>query len=292
MKLKKRPLHLLLILFFIMPFLVGCIKTGVAQSSILNHNPMYSEKDFLAHYIDVGQGDSILIQINNKNLLIDAGTRDSSAKITSYLLKQGVKKIDYVVATHPHEDHIGGMAEVINKFVIGDFYAPKITSNTRAFENMVSALKGKGMKINAAKAGVNLNLGEGVLCEVLAPVNGDYEDLNNYSAIIKISYGQNKFIFTGDAEKQSEKEMLQKDIDLTADVIKIGHHGSSSSSSKEFLDSVNPSIAVISCGTSNDYGHPHGSLLSELSGRKITVYRTDRNKDILLISNGKNIVKK
>lgn len=287
----KKGNHLLLIILLLISFIFsGCLNAG--DSSAMNHNPIYSQKDLLVHYIDVGQGDSILIQINNKNLLIDAGPKESSEKIKKYLLRQGVKKLNYVIATHPHEDHIGGMTEIIRKFDIGNFYAPKKTSNTKTFESMISALMNKNLKINPAKAGITLNLGDEITCEMLAPLNADYEDINNYSAVIKVTYGQTKFIFTGDTEKLSEKEMLQNNLDLSANVIKIAHHGSSSSSSKEFLDKVNPSIAVISVGAENDYGHPHESTLSELRKRKMTVYRTDKDRDILLLSNGKNITKK
>lgn len=292
MNLKRIYGVLFMILLIISILFSSCKKNDSYDSNFMNHNPLYSEKDFLVHYIDVGQGDSILIQINNKNLLIDAGPRNSSAKLKSYLLNQGVKRLDYVVATHPHEDHIGGMAEVISRFDITQFYAPKVTSDTNTFDNMVNALKRKGLKISIAKNGVILNLGNEVLCEMLAPVNGEYEDLNNYSAVIKITHGQNKFIFTGDAENISEDQMLKEKVDLTANVIKIGHHGSYSSSSEEFLDSVNAHIAVISSGAINDYGHPHQSTLSELKKRKITVYRTDEVGDILLISNDKGLTKK
>lgn len=289
MNLRKRKSILLISILIITLIFYGYLRGS--DSSALNHNPVYSQKDLLVHFIDVGQGDSLLIQINNKSLLIDAGPRESADKVKSYLTGQSVKRLNYIVATHPHEDHIGGMADVIRKFEVIDFYAPKLTSNTKTFENMINALKSKNLKINTAKSGVTLNLGDGITCEILAPVSTDYEDINNFSAVIKITHGQNKFIFTGDAEKLSEREMFKNNLDLTANVIKIGHHGSSSSSSKEFLEKVAPAIAVISSGAGNDYGHPHDATLSELKKRKLTVYRTDKDRDILLISDGKNITK-
>ncbi|ERI93891.1 metallo-beta-lactamase domain protein [Clostridiales bacterium oral taxon 876 str. F0540] len=280
----RKPLKLLSIILILALFFTGC------QTS--DSNEAFNSKNkgkLVVHYIDVGQADSILVQVNNRNLLIDAGNNDDKDKIISYLQKQGVKRLDYVVATHPHEDHIGGMSAVVRKFPIGDFYAPKVTNTTKTFENMITSLNGK--KIKAAKAGVDLNLGENTKCEILAPNSDKYEDLNNYSAVIKITYGENKFLFMGDAEKLSENEILSKNFDISSDVIKIGHHGSSSSSGKAFLDKVSPKIAVISCGRNNDYGHPHKETLSELKTRKITTYRTDIDGTIVLIADGKKISK-
>ncbi len=251
-----------------------------------------NKKDELKiHYIDVGQGDSILIQINGKNMLIDAGPRSSSDKLLKYLNTMGVKKLDVILATHPHEDHIGSMASVIKNFDLGDFYAPKITSNTKTFENMITALKDKNKKINVAKAGVKINLDNKINCELIAPNSSSYDNINNYSAVLKLTYNNTAFLFTGDAEKVSEKEILQKNFDVKADVLKLGHHGSSTSSSKEFLEKVSPKYAIISCGKNNDYGHPHKETLSEMKKRNIKIYRTDLDGNIILISDGKNISK-
>lgn len=281
---------LLIFLACIFLFFTGC--KNVYTSTTLNHNPSYSEKELLVHYIDIGQGDSILIQINNKNLLIDSGPGTASSKLFSYLDKYGVRKLDYIIATHPHEDHIGNMGSVIKKYVIGQFYAPKISSSTKTFESMTSALKQKKLKINVAKPGVSLDLGSGINCDIIAPLNTHYDETNHYSAVVKLSFGSKKFLFMGDAEKVNERELLASKVDLNADVLKVGHHGSSSSSSKEFLEAVSPEIAVISCGKGNDYGHPHKETTIELNRRNITLYRTDINKDILLICDGNKITKK
>jgi Predicted hydrolase (metallo-beta-lactamase superfamily) len=242
-------------------------------------------------YIDVGQGDSILVQVNGKTLLIDAGPNDSTDKLMSYLNKQNIKKLDFIVATHPHEDHIGAMDTVIKKYNIGEFYAPKKMTTTKTFENMITALKSKNIKINTAAAGVSLDLGKNVKCEMIAPNGKDYENLNNYSAVIKITYGNSKFLFMGDTEKLSEKEILNKNYDISCDVLKLGHHGSSSSSSKAFLDKTAPKIAIVSCGKNNDYGHPHKETLEEMKKRNVQVYRTDIDGSIVLISDGKKISK-
>jgi competence protein ComEC len=230
-----------------------------------------SNKDLLlVHYIDVGQADSILIQVNGKNMLIDAGNRGDGDKVVSYLKAHGVESLDYVVATHPHEDHIGGMSEVIKKIPIENFYAPRKTAATKTFEDMINALDGK--KITAAMAGVELNLGADAKAEFIAPNSEKYEDINNYSSALKLTYGSNKFLFMGDAEKLSEDEIIKNNIDLSADVLKVGHHGSSTSSSKDFLDKVSPKIAVISVGKGNDYGHPHKETLAEFKKKEVLLF--------------------
>lgn len=255
----------------------------------LNINNKTKDKDLYIHYIDVGQGDSILIQFNNKNLLFDSGP--TGCKVNSYLKSQGIKKIDYVVATHPHEDHIGEMSTIINRYNIGKFYAPKKVSNSKTFEDMIKALKNKNLKINVATAGIALNLGNNIKCEIIAPNSKDYKDVNNYSAVIKITYGNTKFLFTGDAEKLSENEILDKDFDISCDVLKIGHHGSKSSTSDEFLNKSNPKIAIISCGKDNNYNHPNTAVINKLKEKNIKVYRTDVEGTIVLKSDGSNIKK-
>lgn len=243
--------------------------TGCSATPSTSYTAVSPDKNkLIVHYIDVGQADSILIQVNGKNMLIDAGNKEDGDNVVAYLKKQGVKKLDYILATHPHEDHIGGMSAVIKKFPIGDFYAPKKTNNTKIFEDMITALKGKQIKI--AKAGVKLDLGEGVDLLMLAPNSDNYgEDLNNYSAVVKLTYGTNKFLFMGDAEKLSEKEILYNNFDVSCDVLKVGHHGSSSSSSKDFLDKASPKSIVISVGKGNTYGHPNKETLSGLKKETI-----------------------
>ena len=253
--------------------------------------PISTGNELKVHFIDVGQGDSILVQFKDKNLLIDAGPRSSSNDLWKYLKGINLTKLDYVVATHPHEDHIGGMPEIIKNFEIGEFYAPKKQASTKIFQTMVEDLKKKNHKINVAKAGVSLDMDSDISVEMIAPNSSDYENVNNYSAVIKVTYKDTSFLFTGDAEKLSEKEILQKKYDIKADVLKLGHHGSSTSSSKEFLDKVNPKIAVASLGKNNDYGHPHKEIIKAMKDRKISFYRTDELGTIVLKSDGKNITK-
>lgn len=263
--------------------ITGCTDVVTPDKTTTNSS------NLLIHYIDVGQADSILIQVNNKNLLIDAGNKSDGSSIVSYLKDHKVKNLDYIVATHPHEDHIGGMSTVLKSFTIGDFYAPKKSSDTNTFENMITALNGK--KIYAVKGGVKLDLGENTVFEFLAPNGSNYKEINDYSAVVKLTYGNNKFLFMGDAEKLSEEEILKANYDVKSDVLKVGHHGSSTSSSKAFLDKVKPSIAVISVGKDNDYGHPNKETLSEFKKRNYKLYRTDIDGTIVLESNGTSIKK-
>lgn len=245
-----------------------------------------NDSNLKIHYIDVGQGDSELIQIGDKNILIDAGTSDKKA--LNYLKSLGIKKIDYAIATHPHEDHIGSMDDVIKDFDIGTFYSPKVTTTTKTFENMVKALKAKDLKMTMPKVGEEIKIGNATLT-FLAPNSDKYENLNNYSIVVKLKYGNNSFIFMGDAQDISEGEILKKQLDIKADVIKLGHHGSHSSTTQEFLDKVNPRYAVISCEKGNDYGHPHKETLAKLNAKNINVFRTDLNGTIIAESDGKEI---
>ncbi len=280
---KKFITFIILLFIFIFLFL-GCAS---------KYSTISAKEDVLVvHYIDVGQGDSMLIQVNGKNMLIDAGPEVNSSKLITYLTKQHIKKLDYVISTHPHEDHIGGMTKVINKFSILNFYAPKITTTTNSFKYMIDSLQHKALKIQIAKAGVTLDLGNNVHCEMLAPNSDTYKDLNNYSAVIKLDYKYTTFLFTGDAQKLSEDEIIKKGYDLTSTVLKVGHHGSRTSTSDEFLQKVNPKIAIISCGINNDFGHPHKPTLNKLQAINSRIYRTDKDGTIVLFSDGNKISKK
>jgi competence protein ComEC len=278
MKIFKKSLIVCLIIYIITALFSGCspVATNANKKDVL-----------LVHYIDVGQADSILVQVDGKNLLIDAGNRGDADKIITYLKSHGVKNLDYVIATHPHEDHIGGMSEIIKAFQINNFYAPKKTASTKTFENMIEALNGK--KIISAKAGIHIQLSQNTNAEFLAPNSDKYEEINNFSAALRLTYGNNHFLFMGDAEKLSEEEIIKNYPEMSADVLKVGHHGSSTSSSKNFLDKVSPKIAIISTGKGNDYGHPHKETLAEFKKRGYIVYRTDIDGTIVLQSDGKNI---
>lgn len=238
------------------------------------------------HFIDVGQADSILVCANGETMLIDAGTKKMSYRVVDYLHKRRIKRIDHLVATHPHEDHIGGMADVIDQFEIGALYMPKETANTKTFENMVKSAKAKGLRAKVPKTGDRIPL-KNTECTVLAPADGFYESTNNYSIVLRLVYGSTSFLFTGDAEELSESEILRCGLEVQADVLKIGHHGSRTSTSEAFLKAVSPEYAVISVGAGNSYGHPNETVLKRLKRSGITIYRTDFDKDIVFYSDGK-----
>jgi competence protein ComEC len=239
------------------------------------------------HFLDVGQADSILIELPNKEtMLIDAGNNADDKFVVNYIKKLHYDKIDYVVGTHPHEDHIGGLDTVINTFEIGNVYMPKVEHTTKTFEDVLLSIKNKNLKIKAAKVGVNIINNDDLKIDIIAPVNESYEDLNNYSAVVKISYKNNSFLFMGDAEKLSEDEIM---ANVRADVIKIGHHGSHTSTSEEFLKKASPTYAIISAGKDNEYGHPHEETINLLNKSNIEIYRTDLSGTIVIMSDGYNI---
>ncbi|WP_290441632.1 ComEC/Rec2 family competence protein [Clostridium estertheticum] len=221
-------------------------------------------------------------------MLIDAGNNEDSSSVKNYISNQGITKLDYVIGTHPHEDHIGGMDYIINSFKIGKIYMPKATANTKTFRDVVSAIKGKGLKVMAPVVGQTFKVGNAT-ATILAPNSSGYEDLNNFSIVIRLTFGSNSFMFDGDVVDVSENEMLSKGLNISADVLKVGHHGSSSSTTQAFLNKVNPKYAVISCGKNNSYGHPHKSTMNKLKSKGIKVYRTDENGTIVATSDGNNI---
>ena len=255
-------------------------------------SPSNNNLDMLqVHYIDVGQGDSNLVQVNDKNLLIDSGSLDESEKFFSYLDSLNINKLDYIIATHPHEDHIGNMSRVIKKYKIGDFYAPKASSDSVAFEKMTDSLVNKNEKINVLTSDTDtIDLGENVDFDIFCLESEiPFENLNLYSPIFKILFGNTSFLFTGDAEIDNEYGALAADFDLSSTVLKIGHHGSSTSTCDSFYDSVNPAIVVISVGEDNDYNHPRRDTLDLLHEKKDIIYRTDLDGTIHLLSNGSSI---
>jgi len=240
------------------------------------------------HYIDVGQADSILIQQGSSAMLIDGGNNADGPTVKNYIEKQGITTLNYVIGTHAHEDHIGGLDYIINAFKIGKVYFPKTTSTTKTFEDFVNSVKSKNIKLTVPQVGETFNLGDAV-CNILAPNSSSYEDDNDYSIVVKVKFGSTTFMFDGDAEAVSEMEMVKKGFDLKADVLKVGHHGSNSSTCANFLSAVNPKYAVISVGADNNYGHPSQSTMDRLKASNIQVYRTDENGTIIATSNGQDI---
>ncbi len=244
--------------------------------------------DLLVTFLDVGQADSTLIQAAGKNMLIDAGNNTDGETVVSYLQAQGIETLDYVIATHPHADHVGGMDNVINAFEIGKIIMPTATSTSQTFEDMLDAIDAKGLSITTPIVGDTYTLGDSSFT-ILAPVWDYGDDMNNWSVAIQLIHGENSFVFTGDAEEEAESDMLSTGLDLQGDVFQAGHHGSSTSNTEDFLNEVNPQYAVISCGADNSYGHPHDVILDRFAERDITVYRTDLNGNISVYSDGTNL---
>ena len=241
-------------------------------------------------YLDVGQGDAAYIKVNDMDILIDAGPKSDVDKLIKQLEEKNIDDFEIVIATHPHEDHIGGMTKVLQTYKVENFYMPKKEHSTKVFENMIKEVEKQGLKAKVLKEGVKIDIGEGALLETFSPIQDSYDNLNNYSPIMKLTFGNKSFLFTGDAEKDVEAEVLSKYKDkLDSDVIKFGHHGSSTSSSQSFIEAVSPDYGIISCGVDNSYGHPHREILKLIQDMNIEAYRTDIQGQITVISDGNNI---
>lgn len=237
------------------------------------------------HFLDVGQGDCTLIETHDeKYALIDTSTQSAAEKIVSYLYDEGVEELEFVLFTHPHEDHIGCGDEVLSYFDVNTVYMNDKTENTSAFKKLIEAIQNSkeqnGTLVIKPEEGDTFKLSD---IEFTVLSDGDeFDDLNNSSICLKMELGKSTFIFTGDAEKKVERYILEGGESIEAEVLKCGHHGSSTSNSSSFLDAVDPDIAIISCGKDNDYGHPHDEVMKELSERNIYYKRTDLDGDIIL----------
>ncbi len=259
----------------------------IAFFTMLKNPLLVKRSGVTVHFIDVGQGDSIFLELpDNKCMLIDAGENKKGKDVVGYIKSLGVRKIDYLIGTHPHSDHIGGLDNVIEEFDIGSIYMPKVSHTSKTYEDVLDIIAKKGYKIKQAKSGVNIYSDEKLNIDIISPVNENYDSLNEYSAVVKLTYGDTKFLFMGDAENINENEI---EGDISADVLKIGHHGSSSSTSKKFLKRVSPKIALISVGENNDYGHPHKETIEKLENEKTEVLRTDKEGTIILNSDSKEV---
>ncbi len=244
------------------------------------------------HYIDVGQGDSIYITSDGEGMLIDCGESRDSERVISYLDGMGITKIDYVVGTHPHSDHMGGMSKIVEHFDIGEMIVPHIddsdTPTTKYYEKFLTACAEKGLSLTEAELGRKIEIGDAEL-EIIAPNSEDYSNVNNYSVSFVMYHGENSFIFTGDAEKLAEEEMIDGGKLADIDVYKTGHHGSDTSSSEKFLEIIKPDYAVISCGEGNSYGHPCDITIENLSKYTDKIYRTDLCGTVVIESDGKEL---
>ena len=258
--------------------------------------PEFSGSDgyLRVHFIDVGQGDSILIQAGEHAMLVDAGTNESGGTVTDYLHSLNLTKLDYLIGTHPHEDHIGGLDDVILSFAIGTVIMPDVSHTTRTYEDVLDALLEKNLTVSSPQPGEAFSLGDASFtilspsAEIAAEAQ-EVGDLNNLSVGIRLVYGSTAFVLCGDAESVSEEAMVQSGLPLKADVLKAGHHGSSTSTCGSFLDAVDPDYAVISCGKDNSYGHPHQETLDRLHAAGVSVFRTDEQGTVIAVSDGASI---
>lgn len=251
------------------------------------------KKNLKVHYIDVGQGDSIFIELpNGQNALIDGGPGSNKNHLIKYLKGLDFQTIDYLVATHPHEDHIGGLPEVIRTFEIGKVYMPNATHTTNIYLELLTEIQSKGSSIVKTETGTILLDEPGLRLKALAPdpyTSGS--DFNDYSIVLRLDYNNNSFMFTGDGETLTEQYLLadNSDEELKVNVLKIGHHGSDTSTTQPFIDKVNPEHSVITCGKGNSYGHPIPSVISRLENANIAIYRTDTDGTIIATSDGEKI---
>ena len=248
--------------------------------------PVTAEERLEVTFIDVGQADSILLESSGEYMLVDAGNNEDGPKLVTYLENKNIKDFKYVIGTHPHEDHIGGLDDIINNFNIETFYMPDVITTTKTFEDVLDSLEAKNITLSIPNKNDTFNLGEATV-KVLYVGTDEESDLNDTSVVIKVTYQNVSFLLTGDASTKVEETLDRKDLEST--VLKVGHHGSTTATDKEFLSLVNPTYAIISVGKNNQYHHPHTSVINTLNDQNITTYRTDEDGTIEMITDGTNI---
>jgi len=250
---------------------------------------VYSGDSLLeVHYLDVGQGDATLILCDGQAMLIDAGNNDKGTQVQMYLQKRGIARLDYVIGTHPDADHIGGLDVILYKFDCDTILMPDYEKGTKTYEDVLQTMKQKRYSPTRPKAGGVYTLGSARFT-VVAPIGTYGDNANDYSIGILLEHGENRFLFTGDAEEASEADMLMNGVELSADVYKAGHHGSRTASTEDFVKAVRPDYAVISCGEENSYGHPHAEVLNRFRELGIQVFRTDVQGTVVAVSDGTDI---
>lgn len=267
--------------------IVALVFTLVPNSSVSNA----AAKTLYVHFINVGQGDSVYIKApNGEDILIDGGNNAQGDDVVAYLQKQKVDDIEILIATHPDSDHIGGLDTVLSAFRVEQVYAPRVSHTSQTYKDFLNAVKREGLKIKTAQKGVSLGLKD-VSAMFVGPVKSySTSDTNDWSAVLKLTYGKKSFLFTGDAETKSENDMIASKQNLRADVLKVGHHGAKTSTSTAFLNAVKPTYAVISVGKDNNYGHPTAEVLNRLKSYKVNIFRTDLQGTIIAKTDGTNLL--
>jgi len=257
------------------------------ETPTLNPPPISDGSTFEVHYIDVGQGDSALVLCDGQSMLIDGGEASESSKIYSYLKSNGIAHLDYMVATHAHSDHIGGLSGALNYATVGTAFCPVTEYDSKTFSSLLKYLDAQGVEITVPTAGDTFALGSAVV-QILGPQKA-YDDPNDTSIVLRVVYGDTSFLFTGDAERTAEADILEAGYDLSSTVLKVGHHGSDTSTSYPFLREIMPEYAVIQVGKDNSYGHPTEDTLSRLRDADVKVYRNDLQGTIICTSDGKEV---
>ncbi|HEX6922436.1 MAG TPA: MBL fold metallo-hydrolase [Bacillales bacterium] len=271
----KRIIFLVLAVFLVLPL------TSASAAD---------QDKIMVHYLNVGQADCILIQTpGGKNVLIDSGTNARAKKVLAYLRDHDVEDINILIATHPHHDHIGAMDELLEAFSVDVLYLPPLSHSTHSYQRLKNAVANNETTVFQAKAGQTIRLTPDVRLDVLAPLGANYKHMNNNSLVLKLTYGKNRFLFMGDASEVSENEIMAKEIDVQADVIKIGHHGGDHGTSESFLKKVDPDYAVIT-SEKGDKHFPSGKVIDRLKERDVTVFRSDQQGTIIAVSDGESIV--
>lgn len=242
--------------------------------------------DLVVHFLDVGQGDSILIEFRDKTMLIDASERGMADRIIAYLGDQNVERLDVVVATHAHSDHIGGLRDVISAYPVGEFVDAAQPHSTATYENLLALIEEEGIPYTAAERGQTIALDPDLEILILNPAAEPIGDINQDSVVLKVTYNEISYLFVGDAEKPAEESMMEAGLDLDADVLKVGHHASRYGSSAEFLSAVSPAISVIQVGADNSYGHPHEEAVERIEATGSRIYRTDLDGTVVVATDG------
>ena len=278
--------------------LVGCDTSSIVPggSGDVMPNPAASQTGttpsdgqdaaFQMHFIDVGQALSVLVECDGQSMLYDGGNVDDGSLVVSYLQNQGVEQLEYVFCSHAHEDHVGGLAAALAYFPAYHVYSPVTEASTKCFKDFVKYTQQQNLQVEVPAVGTQWALGSATVT-LLGPVT-QYSETNNTSLVLRIDYGVTSFLLTGDMENTAETDLVNSGANLKADVLQVGHHGSSTSTSYLFLNAVLPEMGVISCGTGNKYGHPHEETLSILRDAKVDVYRTDLQGTITIGSDGQN----